>query len=340
MRTYLIDSLILAMCFTAPSTAWAQARSENAEARVYFEEGNRLYQEAERTSDAERPRLLQRALEAYVDSLRIARSRNALFNAAVVSEELGRDVESFNYYSEYLRIEGLADADRQQAQARLEALRPLVAIIRIESVPGGAEFWIDRRDLAPLGVTPAEVAVEPGAHTLWLEREGFLAATRAIEVDPGEDADVAFALEATPAAAEPLTELPGDLPLEAPARRPRLRNAAIGTASGAVATAAVGLGLSIRARQLRNDYNDAAAIYEMTGDPDDLARANDLADRTDRFNIAADVMWGTTVALGVSAIVLYALHRKRLRQDRLKIDVTASSRGGFASATWQLGVRP
>ena len=55
----------------------------------------------------QRTTLLQRSLEAYVDSLRIVRSRNALFNAAIVLGELGRNDESFNYFGEYLRIEEL-----------------------------------------------------------------------------------------------------------------------------------------------------------------------------------------------------------------------------------------
>ncbi|MEM9730833.1 MAG: hypothetical protein AAF997_19785, partial [Myxococcota bacterium] len=74
--------------------------------------------------------------------------------------------------------------------------------------------------------------------------------------------------------------------------------------------------------------------------PADLAEAERLADRTDRFNIAADVMWGTAAALGVSAIVLYAVHRKRIRQDRIRVDLTANRRGGFASVTLSLGERP
>ncbi|MBW1760895.1 MAG: hypothetical protein JRJ64_05235, partial [Deltaproteobacteria bacterium] len=75
----------------------------------------------------------------------------------------------------------------------------------------------------------------------------------------------------------------------------------------------------------------AAAEYRMTGDPADLQRAEDLADRTDRFNLTADVFWGTTIALGVSSIILYSLHRKKLRREAPEVGISVSRNAGFAS---------
>lgn len=335
MRTYLIPIAIVALCLSGAAPLSAQATSKNAEARVYFEEGNRLYAEAVEASDGERRALLQRALGAYVDSLGIARSRNALFNAAVVLEELNRSDEAFNYYSEYLAIDDLSAEDRAQGTARRDALLSKVALLRVSSAPPNAEVWIDRKDLAPLGVTPIEVAVRGGAHRVFFQKEGFFDESQTVDAAVGAQVKVAMTLRPlpTPEPSAPVSDLE-------PESKPRLRNAAIGTAAGAVATAAVGLGVAIRARALRSDYNAAIDRYDMTGDPADLAEAERLADRTDRFNIAADVMWGTAAALGVSAIVLYAVHRKRIRQDRIRVDLTANRRGGFASVTLSLGERP
>lgn len=315
----------------APAFSFAQGTSENAEARVYFEEGNRLFQQANRASDSKRVTLLQRSLEAYVDSLQIVRSRNALFNAAIVLEELDRNDESFNYYTEYLRIEELTAAEREEALRRRDALRPHVAVLQVGSQPEAAQLWVDRKDLAARGETPIEVAVAPGPHRVFVEKDGYVATEQFIEMVRGEATTLDLTLVAVPA--EPVVEVLVD---DAPTK-PKLRNAAIGTAAGMVATAAVGLGLSLKARSLRDEYNSAAAQYEMTGDPADLQRANDLADRTDRFNIAADVMWGTTVALGISAIVLYAQHRKRGRRQRARVDVSVSRHGGFAAVQMPLG---
>ncbi|MBW2191558.1 MAG: hypothetical protein JRG93_18620 [Deltaproteobacteria bacterium] len=122
--------------------------------------------------------------------------------------------------------------------------------------------------------------------------------------------------------------------------RPRLRNAAIGTAAGTLAAVGVALGLSIRAGTLNDEQAQAAAEWRMTrmtGDPADLQRAEDLADRTDRFNLAADVFWGTTIALGISSIVLYSLHRKKLKREGPEVGISVSRDGGFASLRMPFG---
>ena len=315
----------------SPTAAIAQGTTENAEARVYFEEGNRLFQEASRGRGAQRTTLLQRSLEAYVDSLQIVRSRNALFNAAIVLSELERYDESFNYFTEYLRIEGLSGTDRADAARRRDELRTKVAVLQVITEPVGALVWVDRKDLAPRGETPIELALPPGEHRVFVERDGYASVERDQRIVRGETVIVDLQLSQLPPVepAEPL--------VEEPIGKPRLRNAAIGTAAATVATGAVALGLSLKGRSLRDDYDQAAAEYRMSGDPADYQRAQDLADRTDRFNLAADVLWGTTIALGVSAIVLYGVHRKRQKREAPNVAVSVSRHGGFASLTMPFG---
>ncbi|MBW1762632.1 MAG: PEGA domain-containing protein, partial [Deltaproteobacteria bacterium] len=284
--------LVVLLGLTSPSITAAQGTSENAEARVYFEEGNRLYEQAGRAHGTQQTKLLQRSLEAYVDSLRIVRSRNALFNAAIVLGELGRNDESFNYFGEYLRIEELPPADREDATRRRDALRSEVAVLQVTTEPGGALLWVDRKDLAPRGETPIELALPAGEHRTFVEKDGFHSVEGMQTVVRGET--VIMALPLLPVLVEPV--VPEPVPELKPVEpsRPRLRNAAIGTAAGTLATAGVAIGLSIRASTLNDDHDRAAAEYRMTGDPADLQRAEDLADRTDRFNLTADVFWGTT----------------------------------------------
>jgi len=321
--------LVVLLGLTSPSITAAQGTSENAEARVYFEEGNRLYEQAGRAHGTQQTKLLQRSLEAYVDSLRIVRSRNALFNAAIVLGELGRNDESFNYFGEYLRIEELPPADREDATRRRDALRSEVAVLQVTTEPGGALLWVDRKDLAPRGETPIELALPAGEHRTFVEKDGFHSVEGMQTVVRGET--VIMALPLLPVLVEPV--VPEPVPELKPVEpsRPRLRNAAIGTAAGTLATAGVAIGLSIRASTLNDDHDRAAAEYRMTGDPADLQRAEDLADRTDRFNLTADVFWGTTIALGVSSIILYSLHRKKLRREAPEVGISVSRNAGFAS---------
>jgi len=324
--------LVALLGLTSPSVSAAQGTSENAEARVYFQEGNRLYEQASGARGAQRTTLLQRSLEAYVDSLRIVRSRNALFNAAIVLGELGRNDESFNYFGEYLRIEELPAGDREDATRRRDALRSEVAVLQVTTDPEGASLWIDRKDLAPRGRTPIELALPPGEHRTFIERDGYTSVERTQKAVTGETTVMELALLPLPIVPEPEPELG---PVEPPP--PRLRNAAIGTAAGTLATAGVALGLSLRARTLNDEHDQAAAEYRMSGDPADLQRAEDLADRTERFNLAADVFWGTTIALGISAIVLYSLHRKKLKREAPEVGVSVSREGGFASVRIPFG---
>lgn len=329
--------LVVLLGLGTPYAATAQSSSENAEARVYFEEGNRLYQKAGRAEEPQRTALLQRSLEAYVDSLRIVRSRNALFNAAIVLGELERYDESFNYFSEYLRIEGLAEADREDATRRRDALRQKVAVLRVTTEPEGASIWLDRKDLAAQGQTPIEIALPPGEHRTFIEKDGFTAVERAQSLVLGETVAIELSLVAVPVEEPPPVE---PLAEPAPAPRPRLRNAAIGTAASALATTGVALGLSVHARSLNDDYERAAAEYLMSGDPADRQRAEDLANQTDRYNVAADVFWGATIALGVSAIVLGAVQGAKRKRERPEVGVSVSKQGAFASVRVPIGARP
>ena len=152
---------------------------------MYFEEGNRLFEQANRARGAQRTGLFQRSLEAYVDSLRIVRSRNALFNAAIVLGELGRNDESFNYFSEYLASKARRRPTGRTRPRRRDALRSEVAVLRVTTEPAGALLWLDRKDLAPRGETPIELAVPPGEHRAFVEKEGYEPVERAQTVAPG-----------------------------------------------------------------------------------------------------------------------------------------------------------
>ncbi|MFZ1863136.1 MAG: PEGA domain-containing protein, partial [Polyangiales bacterium] len=312
--------------------------TENAEARVYFEEGNRLYTEASQAPEAQRTVLLQRALGAYVDRLRIVRSRNALFNAAIVLGELARYDEAFNYFTEYLQVEGLSLRDREEAVRRRDALRPEIAVLQVHTRPEGALLWIDRKDLAPRGETPIELALPEGEHRLFLEKQGYLPLEHTETAVRGQTVVAELALSPLPVEALPPPVEPNTVPAEPVARlKPHLRNAAIGTAAATLAAAGLALGLSLRGRTLRDDYDNAAEQYQMSGDPADLQRAEYLADRTDRFNVAADVFWGAMIGLGVSALVLYGVHRGKQKRHAPEVGLSLSREGGFASVRMPWG---
>jgi len=196
----------------------APARAdENAEARVLFERGNRRLAEALVARGDRRTRALEDALDAYVESLLLVRSRNAVFNAGVTLEALGRPTEAFAYFQEYVAFPGLDDDERAEGQARLDALRPEVAVLRVETTPAGAAIRVDRQDLAPLARAPAEVAVEPGPHVLHLALEGHRPRRVEVDTELGGTSTVVVTLEAEPRppeAADPAPSLAARLVVE------------------------------------------------------------------------------------------------------------------------------
>lgn len=68
---------------------------------------------------------------------------------------------------------------------------PTEGTVRILSEPPGAAVYVDDRNV---GVTPMDVPLEEGTHTVRVEKRGFLEEGRAIEVEAGVGADVRFRL--------------------------------------------------------------------------------------------------------------------------------------------------
>jgi len=190
-----LAALAVATTVVVPQRARADA---NAEARVFFEEGSRHLAAALRLRGARRTRELEQALAAYVSSIRIVRSRNAVYNAGVALEELARVDEAYGYFAEYVGMEGVSDDDRTEAQRRMDAIRPRVAVVAASSAPPGAEVRVDRRDLATRGVTPIELALPAGEHTLWFSRAGYETAERRVTAVVGVPQRVEVELAAVP----------------------------------------------------------------------------------------------------------------------------------------------
>lgn len=193
----------------------APAAAQEEEARLLFERGNQHLARGLRARGARRDRELNEALDAYLGVLRLgARTRNVVFNLALTLEELGRDDEAFNYYSEYLRTFDLAEDERAEGQRRLDSIRERVAVIAVTSTPPGAEVRVDRRDLPVRGRTPIELAVPAGAHRVILTREGFEPATAEATATTGETRAVEVALSAAPVPVQVIAPSGGTLMLD------------------------------------------------------------------------------------------------------------------------------
>lgn len=209
----------------------APARADDvAEASALFASGNGHFQRAQRLRGDRRTHELEAALSDYVASLGHVRSRNVLYNAAIVLEQLGRWDECFNYWTEYLGVTGLSDAERADGTTHREATRAHVAVLAITSTPAGAEVWIDRRDLGSRGHTPLEIAVGAGDHHLYLSAPGHTETEASASAATGESRAVSVTLSAMPVSLQVLAPSEGRLTLDG---TPIPSGASTGVAPGA-----------------------------------------------------------------------------------------------------------
>ncbi len=208
-------SLMLASIAAPAAIAPSPAAAQQEEARALFEQGNAHLARGLRARGRARARALEQALDAYLGVLRLGtRTRNVVFNTALTLAELERNDEAFNYYSEYLRAFDLSDDERAEGQRRIDALRPSVAVIRVESTPPGAEVRVGRRDLPVRGATPIELALPPGAHPVFLTRAGYAEASGEATAAVGSTATLTLTLAPEPVAVQVIAPAHGRLTLD------------------------------------------------------------------------------------------------------------------------------
>lgn len=217
LRAWFLGAFLLVVPFACPEGARAD---DVAEASALFASGNEHFQRSTHLRGARRTRELQAALDAYFASLRFVRSRNVLYNTALVLEQLERWDDCFNYWGEYLAVTGLTDTERADGTTHRDAMRPHVAVLSITTTPAGAEVWVDRRDLASRGRTPIDLALPAGHHHLYLVLEGHRETEATSLATVGETAAVSVTLPALAVSLQVLAPDDGVLTIDGAPIRP------------------------------------------------------------------------------------------------------------------------
>jgi PEGA domain len=165
----------------------AQAHGgDDAEARRYFSEGNRAYQDGRYVD----------ALASYREAYRLAPRPRVLYNLGRCEERLGNLESAYGHYERFLR-EGKPDpTTRAAVEATLDELRSRLEIaVAVRSVPAGAQVFVDG-GAQPVARTPAEVKLHLGPHRLRVVKEGATAKEVSIDVRPGATAPVEVEFDA------------------------------------------------------------------------------------------------------------------------------------------------
>jgi outer membrane receptor for ferrienterochelin and colicin len=154
------------------------------EADLHFQIGAERYREGD----------YRGALEHFLASNRLVPNRNVSFNIAKSYEQLHRYPEAFRYYTQALEGETEPDV-KHRVDAALDAIKPNVAIVRVETEPPGATLYIDRRDLGSRGGSPRTLGLAPGSYRILAELPGYEPAqSQAIEARLSEETVVKLAL--------------------------------------------------------------------------------------------------------------------------------------------------
>lgn len=247
-------------------------------------------------------RQFRRAIEEFTLAAGLVPSADLWFNIARAHEELDEFSQASEFYRRYLR-DRVDPPDREAVEARITHLgeraeaarlarqnRPTTGSLRVSANVEGAAVQLDNADA---GQTPIDESanMQPGAHALVLEREGYIPFRSEVQVEAGMTTGAYADLQ-------PRTEY----------RSIRGRRVFTWVAAGLVAAgAATSIGFGVRARGLRNDGFDTPAGPER-----DLL----IADARDRARVS-DIVLGATLGMAVVGLILYFIEGRSVGTERI-----------------------
>jgi hypothetical protein len=247
-----------------------------------------------------------------------APSVGALLNMASCSERDGKLLRAKAEYLEVLRSnESTADvarkeAVRSRAQQGIAALDQRLPRLRISASPSTARIRISV-DGQLTEMSGDGIAVDPGAHALRIEADGFVSVNQHVVAEESRPLDVAITLtplsRATPPSSMPAETTTAQPPAEAAGTSlPLIGGIVTGVGVGIAALSAIPLvAASKKAKEIRALCGDAAAPPNcVEGSAQDAQRATELSDEGEPLAIVGYVLigvGGAAVATGLALIV-------------------------------------
>lgn len=143
------------------------------------------------------------ALEQFVQAHAIYPSPIILYNIGYTQRALGEYVEALATLRRFLaqELDGVAASRREPAEGYVRELESRIAhlVIRVpEEVRANAEVLVDGATVV-LEDGVADVALDPGRHTLRVQHEGYRQLFEDRDLDPGERVEVSVELRRLPA---------------------------------------------------------------------------------------------------------------------------------------------
>jgi len=285
MRTVvrvLAQALAIALLLGTTALAGAQApmsANNKARARELYTQGQQLFRQGD----------FQSAQRSFEEAYRAVPNPVVLLSIAecqVRNEDFAGAVASLRQYLS----EKPAAPDRPQVEAQIANLEAKPGFVSVESAPTGAMIWIDGENTGY--ITPNELSLRAGRHTIALSLSGYKQTSQPIDVNIGSRQHLSLTL--TPEAPAAAAEAPvAEQAAEESAPRGRRRGTPAVWAATAVAgvTLVTGVGLGVAALKKQSEYDDVPTKA--------------LKDKGERLALFADVNFGIAAVAGVTALVLY-----------------------------------
>jgi hypothetical protein len=169
----------------------ARAQSDDAkkqQAQALQVEGVRLLQKGDNRA----------ALAKFNEAFALVQSPKIMFNMGKAYRALGNDVEALRAFDIFLDEAPYAPkASRADAEREVQALRPKLSYIEVETEDAGSTVRIDGREMGKAPLVHA-VVVAPGSHEVKVEKTGMVAETRSVAPIAGQKLRVVVKLSPVP----------------------------------------------------------------------------------------------------------------------------------------------
>ena len=186
-------------------------------------------------------------------------------------------------------------AQVEEATKRVEAIKAMGGKVHVETVPPGASLVIDTSTTPYEKVTPTDLDLPAGHHTVLIGAEGYENSTKEIDVGFASKQDLKVELAKKevpppppPVAAETATQPAAPPP---PPPEPRSKIPAYVTGAVAIAAAGVGIGFGVRALSQSNDFDKNPTTKK--------------ADDGENNALVSDMMFGIAITFAVTSAVLF-----------------------------------
>lgn len=211
-------SLLLLLLLGASTASAAAPLKRAALSQVLRGEALERYEAARQDFKASR---FQPALAGFVQAHRLSGDPRLLWNAAACLRKLERNAEALRTIDRYLSEGAELTAEEQEEARRAQlAVRALVAVVRLTTVPADVAISLDGTPLEGRGGDG--VYVEPGRHAFHFSRAGLQDQLRQEGLKAGEEVSWTIELMPVPLAVQ-VKAAPAPVELQVAPSPPRAR---------------------------------------------------------------------------------------------------------------------